>query len=141
DAVPEFFLQMMATGPGEPLKARIMLLATWIDDGTPGGNVEEDIRWITTLGNDYEWDQCQKVQAVQRGTIQLVYVPATRNAQDQVTALLKGRLWQAAKWSDAFRHTSTEATQEIQRAFQEEGPARFVLERLERRWKQVHEAD
>src|SRR5690606_12123034 len=82
EAVPEFFLQMMASGPGEPLTARIMLVATWTDDGTPAGNVDEDVRWIPTLGNEYEWDQCQKVQAVQRGTIQLVYVPATRNVHE-----------------------------------------------------------
>ena len=141
DAVPEFFLQMMASGPGEPLTARIILVAKWTDDGTPGGNIEEDVRWIPTLGNDYEWDQCQKVQAVQRGTIQLVYVPATRNVHEQVTALLKGRLWQAAKWSEEFRQSSAESAQEIQEAFQDEDPAKFVLERLEARWKQVHEAD
>ena len=141
DAVPEFFLQMMATGPGEDLAARIMLVATWTDDGTPGGSVDEDVRWIPTLGNEYEWDECQKVQAVQRGTIQLVYVPATRNVHEQVTALLKGRLWQAAKWSEEFRTTSAESAQEIQESFQDEDPAKFVLERLETRWKQVHEAD
>jgi predicted ATPase len=141
DAVPEFFLQMMASGPGEPLTARIMLLATWTDDGTPGGNLDEDVRWIPTLDNNYEWDQCQKVQAVQRGTIQLVYVPATRNVHEQVTALLKGRLWQAAKWSEEFRQSSIDSAQEIQETFQNEDPAKFVLERLEARWKQVHEAD
>jgi predicted ATPase len=141
DAVPEFFLQMMASGPGEPLTARIMLVATWTDDGTPGGNVDEDVRWIPTLGDEYEWEQCQKVQAVQRGTIQLVYVPAMRNVREQVTALLKGRLWQAAKWSEEFRRCTAESAQEIQETFQDEDPARFVLERLEARWKQVHEAD
>lgn len=140
-AVPEFFLQMGANAPGEPLTARIMLVATWTDDGTPAGNVDEDVRWIPTLGNDYEWDQCQKVQAVQRATIQLVYVPATRNVHEQVTALLKGRLWQAAKWSDEFRQASAKSAQQIQEAFQDEDPAKFVLERLEARWRQVHEAD
>lgn len=141
DAIPEFFLQMMASGPEEPLKARIMLVATWTDDGTPAGYVDEDVRWIPTLGDDYEWDQCQKVQAVQRGTIQLVYVPAMRNVHEQVTALLKGRLWQAAKWSGEFRRSSMESTKEIQEAFEEEDPAKFILERLEGRWKQLYEAD
>ena len=141
DAVPEFFLQMVATGAGENLAARIMLVATWTDDGTPGGSIDEDIRWITTLGEDYEWEDCQKLQAVQRGSIQLVYVPATRNAHEQVTALLKGRLWQAAKWSGEFRTASSDSARAIQEAFQDEDPAKFVLERLEARWKQVHEAD
>lgn len=141
DAVPEFFLQMIASAPGEPLTARIMLVATWTDDGTPAGNVDEEVRWIPTLGNDFEWDQCQKMQPFQRGTIQLVYVPATRNVNEQVTALLKGRLWQAAKWSEEFQQSISESAQEIQEAFLEEAPSKFVLQRLEARWKQVHEAD
>jgi putative ATP-dependent endonuclease of the OLD family len=32
DAVPEFFLQMRASAPGAPLKARMKLQAVWTDD-------------------------------------------------------------------------------------------------------------
>ena len=46
NAVPEFFNQMSASGEGEPLKARIRLQATWTDDGTPEGAIEQDTRWI-----------------------------------------------------------------------------------------------
>lgn len=141
DAVPEFFLQMVASAPGAPLMARMVLKAEWTDDGTPGGSVEEDLRWITTLDDDFEWDECNKVQAVERGTIQLVYVPATRNVQEQVTSLLKGRLWQAAKWSEEFRQKSADTATQIQEDFLDEDPAKFVLERLQARWKQVYEGD
>lgn len=141
-AVQEFFLQMAASAPGAPLKVRIMLKATWTDDGTPSGSVDEDIRWVRALDDNYDWDDdCQKVPAVERSTIQLVYVPATRNVQEQVTSLLKGRLWQAAKWSDNFRQTTADTARRIQETFRDEDPARFVLKRLEARWKQVHEAD
>ena len=141
DAVPEFFLQMMATALGEPPMARMILKATWVDDGTPSGSIEEDLCWVPTLDHEFVWDDCQKVQPVHRGTIQLVYVPATRNVQEQVTGLLKGRLWQAAKWSEEFRNESSETAQEIQEAFDDEDPSKFVLERLKARWHQVHEAD
>lgn len=141
DAVPEFFLQMAASAPGAPLKARMRLQATWTDDGTPEGSIEEDLRWITTLNDDFEWDDCNRVQAVERGSIQFIYVPAARDAAGQVTALLKGRLWQAAKWSDRFQDETVASAQAIQRQFEREEPARFVSERLVRRWKQVHEAD
>lgn len=141
DAVPEFFRQMTVSSPGGRPTARMMLFATWIDDGTPAGHIDEDVRWIPTLGSDYEWDECQRVQPVERSTIQLVYVPATRNVHEQVTALLKGRLWQAAKWSEVFRESSINSAEEIQKAFQDEYPARFIIERLETRWKQVHAAD
>jgi predicted ATPase len=141
DAVPEFFLQMAASAPGAPLKARMRLQATWTDDGTPDGSIDEDLRWITTLDDEFEWDECKRVQAVERGSIQLIYVPAARDAAAQVMALLKGRLWQAARWSDEFRDSSAASAQEIQQQFEREEPAEFVIERLTRRWRQVHEAD
>jgi len=141
DAVPEFFLQMAASAPGAPLKARMMLQATWTDDGTPDGSIDEDLRWITTLDDDFEWDDCKRVQAVERGSIQLIYVPAVRDAAGQVTALLKGRLWRAAKWSNTFRESSAASARNIQQRFESEAPAQFVIERLSNRWTQVHEAD
>jgi predicted ATPase len=141
DAVPELFQQMAASAPDAPLKARMMLQATWTDDGTPDGSIDEDLRWIITLDDDFEWDDCKRVQGAERGFIQLMYVPATRDAAGQVAALLKGRLWKAAKWSEQFRHHSGETAHEIQRQFEGEQPARFVIERLSKRWAQVHEAD
>jgi len=141
DAVPEFILQMAASGPGAPLKARMRLTAIWTDDGTPDGSIEEEIRWIRTLDNEFVWEECEKVQAVERGSIQLVHVPATRDVAAQVTSLLKGRLWQAAKWSDDFRNRSARHASAIQKGFMREGPSKYVIKRLAKRWKQVHEAD
>lgn len=140
-AVPEFFQQMAASAPGAPLKARMRLQATWTDDGTPDGSIDEELRWITTLNGDFEWDECRRVQAVERGSIQLIYVPAVRDAAGQVTALLKGRLWQAAKWSEQFRDSSAASAEDIQEQFEREAPAQFIIDRLSRRWTQIHEAD
>jgi len=140
DAVPEFFHQMVASAPGAPLKVRMRLQAVWTDDGTPEGSIKEDLRWITTLNNDFEWDECNRVQAVERGSIQFIYVPAARDAAGQVTALLKGRLWRAAKWSDQFQDETATSVQAIQLQFESEEPAHFVTKRLAKRWKQVHEA-
>ena len=141
DAVPEFFLQMAATEPGGPLKARLRLQATWTDDGTPEGSIDEDLRWVTTLDDDIKWDECNRVQAVERGCIQFLYVPAVRDADAQVTALLRGRLWSAAKWSDQFRDQASQSAESIQKRFECEEPAQFIRERLEKRWRQVYEAD
>ncbi|MCX4354173.1 MAG: AAA family ATPase, partial [Lachnospiraceae bacterium] len=92
-AVPEFFNQMIASGEGEPLKARMRLQAIWTDDGTPEGNIDESIRWVRTLNDDFDWTDCPNVQPVERSSIQFIYLPANRDASTQVTALLKGRLW------------------------------------------------
>ena len=141
DAVPEFFNQMSASGAGQPLKARLRLQSTWTDDGTPEGAIEEDVRWIRTLDDNFEWDDCSRVQAVERSSIQFIYLPANRDAMTQVAALLKGRLWQAAKWSKAFRDASADNAGQIQTGFEDEEPSKALLERLTKRWQQVHEAD
>jgi energy-coupling factor transporter ATP-binding protein EcfA2 len=141
DAVPEFFSQMAASAPGEPLKIRMRLQATWTDDGTPEGNIDEDIRWITALDDEFDWDECKRVQAIERGSIQLIYLPAARDADSQVTTLLKGRLWKAARWSDGFRTSSATSAASIQQGFENEEPSKFVLQRLSKRWAEVNEAD
>jgi hypothetical protein len=141
NAVPEFFSQMCATAPGAPPKARIRLQATWTDDGTPDGSIDEDLRWVTTLDDDYKWEDCKRVHPVERGSVQLIYVPATRDALGQVTALLKGRLWRAAKWSDEFQEEAAQSADNIQGHFAREKPARFISDKLERRWRQLHAAN
>jgi len=139
-AVPEFFHHMVAGEGGEPLRARIQLRATWVEDGTPEGTVEEEVRWIRSFDEQYVWDECQKVHPSERGLIQLVYVPALRNASDQVTALLKGRLWQAALWSQELRRVASNASNRVQDQFDAEEPAEFIRQRLQRRWEEVHQA-
>ena len=141
DAVSEFFLQMAASGPTKPLKVRMRLEAKWIDDGTPDGSVEEDIRWVRTLDGQINWSECKRVQAAQRSTIQLIYVPATRDADSQVTTLLRGRLWKAARWSQNFQQTVSTSIQKLQESFKKEDPAIRLLTHLAARWKEVHEAD
>lgn len=140
-SVPDVFYHMAASGEGEPLKLRIRLDATWDEDLTPEGTVTEEIKWVPALNDGFDWEACSKVTGADRSLIQLVYVPATRNAFDQVTNLLKGRLWRAAQWSDALGATATSSSGEIQSQFDAEEPAEFITERLARRWKEVHQGD
>ncbi len=141
DAVPDVFQHMCATEEGAPLKARLRLQATWEDDATPEGTITEEVRWIRTIGDDYDWEECPRVQAVERAFVQLVYVPASRNAIDQVTGLLKSRLWRAAQWSERLSEVALDAGNSLQAQFAEEDPVEFVAERLERRWAEVRQAD
>lgn len=138
NAVPEFFNQMSVSGEGNPPKVQIRLEATWTDDGTPEGAIEEEIRWVRP---DCPWESSPRVQPAERSSIQFIYLPANRDATTQVTSLLKGRLWQAAKWSPEFKNKSAEKAEEIQKDFSQEKPSEFLLERLSKRWCQVHTAD
>ncbi len=91
--------------------------------------------------DDFEWDECQAVQAVERNYIQLIYVPANRNAADQVTNLLKGRLWRAAKWSQQMIEQAETSAGALQDEFDTEGVTEFILERLATRWSEVYTGD
>lgn len=140
-SVAEFWKQMGATEDGKALKARIRMRATWVDDSTPDGVVEEEIRWITRMDDEFKWEDCRKVGAAERSAVQMIYVPAARNAGEQVKSLLRGRLWRAAKWSEALAATISSQTDEIQATFVAEAPVEFIRERLQKRWSQVHSAD
>lgn len=139
-AVAEFWTQMSASGPDDPLQARIVLKGVWLDDGTPDGVVESSIRWVTRTDDEYEWEACKPLTAAQRSAIQVVYVPASRGSISQVKALLRGRLWRAARWSEALQETTEERAEHLQDAFQKEPPVTFISKRLSRRWQQVNEA-
>ncbi len=139
-AVAEFWTQMSASGPDDPLKARIVLKAVWVDDGTPDGVVESSVRWVTRTDEEYEWEACKPLTAAQRSAIQVVYVPANRGSISHVKALLRGRLWRAARWSEALQDTTEEHAGHLQDAFQKEHPVTFISKRLSQRWQQVNEA-
>lgn len=140
-AVAEFWRQMAASEDGAALKVRIRLKAIWVDDGTPDGAVEEDIRWIPRLDDAFDWETCPKVTATDRSAVQMIYVPAIRRAEEQVKALLSSRLWKAAKWSPELKEAAANSAETVQTALGGEAPIAFILERLERRWSQVHTAD
>lgn len=142
DSIPEFFRQMAVDAPGAALRARIILKAKWIDDGTPLGSVEEDLRWVPSLTDDFDWEkECKRVQASERSRVQLIYIPANRNINEQVTNLLKSRFWQAAKWSANFRTNVELFSRNVQRSYADEAPANLLLDKLSSRWHQVHDAD
>jgi putative ATP-dependent endonuclease of the OLD family len=140
-AVAEFWRQMAATEDGDALKVRVQLRATWVDDGTPDGAVEEDMRWITRLDDEYDWDSCPKVSAADRGAVQVIYIAASRNVSDQVKALLRGRLWRAATWSPELKSILADNADVVQNQFEQERPIQFIRERIDQRWEQVHTGD
>lgn len=137
-AVPEFFRHMIVDQGDHSLKAILNLTATWTDDGTPEGAIEEEINWITDATDKTIKTKCT---ALQRSTIQFIYLPANRDALSQVTSLLKGRLWKAAKWSNSFQTSSAATAAEIQKNFNLEEPAKTILASLTKQWNAIHSAD
>lgn len=137
-AIPEFFQQMAADEAGQ-LKCRLRLEATWTDDGSLDGAIEEKHWAIRTFGAFTEVD-CVDLRGIDRARIQLIYVPASRDGATQVTAFLRGRLWRAINWSQGVRDVFSEAGATLNNAFTGEAAVDIVASAVRRRWQEVHTA-
>lgn len=138
DSVPEFFHQMAATVDGK-LKCRFVLEATWTDDGSVDGNVEDERRVIHTFDGDYG-DQWSALRPGDRNRIQMIYLPAARDGARQVASFLRGRLWRASRWSEDLQDHLAQAADELVGMFQAEKVVEAVEKALTARWQQLHQA-
>ncbi|KBZ57132.1 hypothetical protein K875_05650 [Mycobacterium [tuberculosis] TKK-01-0051] len=139
DAIPEFFHQMAATVDGE-LKCRIVLEATWTDDGSIDGLIEDQRRVVYTFDDDYG-DRWVPLRGGDRNRIQVIYVPASRDGARYVTTFLRGRLWRASTWSQELELHVAEASDQLTRLFRAEQAVSTVEQTLTQRWRELHQAD
>ncbi len=137
-AIPEFFQQMAADHAGR-LKCRLRLEATWTDDGSLEGTVEQKYWAVRAFGPFAEGDRIE-LKALDRTRIQMIYVPASRDGASQVTAFLRGRLWRAINWSLGVRQTFADAGATLNGAFAAEPAVDMVVGAVARRWQEVHTA-
>ena len=139
DAIPEFFQQMACDEHGK-LKCRLRLDATWTDDGSLEGVIDPKYRAVRTLATEFKDDECSDLKAPDRARIQMVYVPALRDAASQVTALLRGRLWRAITWPGSVRDVLASSGEKLNSAFAEVPGIEVIGRAIERRWKEVYSA-
>jgi putative ATP-dependent endonuclease of OLD family len=138
-SIPEFFHQMAAEEDGT-LKCRLRLEATWTDDGSLDGTTEIRMWAIRTLAATYTEEETTELSPMDRGRIQMIYVPAIRDAASQVTAFLKGRIWRAVSWSEELRSTIQEAAEGLNAAFVSEHAVKLIGNVFKKRWQEVHNA-
>ncbi|WP_061291895.1 ATP-dependent nuclease [Azotobacter vinelandii] len=137
-AVPAFFKNMAAEENGN-LKVRLRLQATWSDDGTLDGAIEESYCAVQTFG-DFEESDLQQLRGTDRSRIQLIYIPATRDGASQVTSFVRGRLWRAINWSQEVKDSLTGAGAEVNQAFSDEAAVSTISTAVTQRWRQLHSA-
>lgn len=135
-AVPEFFHQMAVDDDGS-LKCRLRFDSVWTDDGSTEGAVESRFQAIRTLEEDFAETQCSNVTSADRMRIQMVYVPSVRDGESQVGSFLRGRLWRAISWTDAFRSNVSESSGAINTAFGEQQGVEAVVGAIRDRWEGV----
>jgi len=107
-AVPETFNQMIVDNPDGTPYCRIRLEATWINDNTPVGDVEQSVSWILTNSDDpkeiNEDGNRHRVQPGDRGKVRVIYIPAARDPDQQIrttTSNSFGRLMGMLSWNGA----------------------------------------
>ncbi len=137
-AVPAFFQQMATDEFGTP-KCRLRLEATWMDDGSVDGSIEERLIAVRNLG-EFDEEDCVAVRPFERSRIQMLYLPATRDGSSQVNAFLRGRLWRAISWSENLAQTLAGAGQNLNAAFSAEAAVTAIASAVTRRWQEVHSA-
>jgi putative ATP-dependent endonuclease of OLD family len=137
-AVPAFFKNMAAEENGN-LKVRLRLQATWTDDGTLDGAIEESYCAVQTFGN-FEESDLQQIRGLDRSRIQLIYIPATRDGASQVTSFIRGRLWRAINWSPEVKESLTDAGTTVNQAFLAEAAVGSIGSAVTQRWRQLHSA-
>lgn len=136
--VPAFFKNMAADESGN-LKVRLRLAATWTDDGTLDGTIEESYCAVQTFGA-FEESDLQQLRGPDRSRIQLIYIPASRDGASQVTAFVRGRLWRAINWSQNVKDSLTSAGDEVNLAFSAEAAVSSISAAVTQRWQQLHSA-
>lgn len=137
-AVATFFEHMAVAEDGQ-LKLRLRLDATWSDNGTDEGLVEERVRTIRTFAAKFdESADCTVISAHDRSRIQLVYIPASRDGASQLTSFLRSRLWRAIQWSPALRTAHLDSAGVLNTAFAGEAAVQGIARALGERWRALH---
>lgn len=139
DSVPPFFSQMAANKDGD-LKCRIVLDGTWTEDGTADGAVEARASVVRTLDDEFTEEQSAHLMPSDRGRIQVVYVPASRDASAQVTSLLRGRIWRAIQWSKTTKAAVKKAADDLAKIFDSEPAVNHITKAIRKRWSKLHDA-
>jgi putative ATP-dependent endonuclease of the OLD family len=142
DSIAPSFSHMLLGAPNELPRCRMRLEATWQDDKTAEGSVDQALFWIQSLDiNPVDTDKIA-VKSVDRGLIQLYYAPATRDASVQIrstTGALASRLIRAVEWADKTRAVVEEASNAMQHAFSEERSISSINDAISARWSDLND--
>ena len=144
ETVAPVFQHMLIDKPHEPPLCRIRLEARWEDDGTIDGEVSQDLYWVTTLANAPPDDTKHRILPADRGLIQLIYMPATRDPVVQVratTGAMAARLLRAIQWSESTREAIDAATNALSAAFRGDSAIEAIRDALGDRWSGFHDHD
>ena len=142
EAIPATFGHMIVDVPeGEPF-CRIRLNATWSNDGTSEGNVDQNLYWVLTADEDVSDDKLQRMVPYERGLIQVHYIPANRDPAPELRGAARsrvGRLVRAISWKKGTRETVREASEKIGEVLNSEQAVDAINRYLGQRWDSLRD--
>ncbi len=148
--IPEVFRALTASGPGESLKSRLRLEALWRHGESFVDDIESTNYWISHLDDvDFGEDaggglDKQRVHATDRGKIQLIYVPATRDSTAVTRRVLRSLLSRLERSGDFGTKTESEIQQiseNLQNKISDLTSVDWITEKLQAHWDCLHDAE
>ena len=142
EAIPATFRHMIVDVPGGEPFCRIRFNATWSDDGTSEGNVDQNLYWVLTADEDVADDKLQRMAPYERGLIQVHYIPANRDPAPELRGAARsrvGRLVRAISWKKSTRDTVREASEKIGEVLNSEQAVDAINRYLGRRWDSLRD--
>jgi putative ATP-dependent endonuclease of the OLD family len=136
-AIPPTFKNMIVTKPHEDPYCLLRLEATWQDDGTPDGQIEQSMHWIDAGGDK------QNLQAFDRSLIQVHYIPAARHISEltaYATSVMAKRLIRAIDWSPQTRRDIESSVAVMRTSYEGEPAIKKITKLLETRWQELHDS-
>lgn len=140
-SVPDFFRSMSIADESNNLKVRLRLEALWEADGTIDGHITSNFYSINTFENEVGDENKISLRPYERSKIQLIYIPANRNASSEATQFLKGRLWKAINWSSNIKENTEEKILEINEIVLSQTAIIHIKEILTKQWNILNKAE
>lgn len=138
--VPECFRQMVVPEPGAQPFCRIRLDAVWRRTGSGQGEIDDTRNWIITADEEPPEAAKQRLTNYDRSTIQVLYVPATRDPSGQLryaSGALLQPLLRAVSWSECTRETAKSAATTVRDAMRSERGMQALEEAITREWRKL----
>lgn len=139
------FFQKVNVSASDPPFVRARLEATWHKDVTPEGSIEEEKLWVLSEAppeQEVSEQDKQRMTAYERGQILVQYIPAQRNAINEVrraTGSIASQLIRAINWSEDTKETIEEAAKEIRKAAGGEEAMGIINNALNEQWGGLHD--
>lgn len=143
-AIAPSFNQMIVDGPDEPPYCKIRLEATWTDDGTADGTIDQQLFWLLSAQSEPSDADKRRVLPHERAMIQAVYAPADRdpaNALRYAAQTGLGRFIRAVRWNDETRVIVEGAANEIDAALDRTPGVVAIKEAISTTWSQLARDD